>query len=63
MITPMMTKRQIIGKRVGIHSIVINCHSEKCDVYIERPSMWGNPYKVGKDGNIMDEEYEKEGKM
>lgn len=23
---------------------VVNCNVEKCDVYIGRPSKWGNPY-------------------
>ncbi len=30
---------------------VVNCKSENYDVYIGRPSKWGNPFKIGKDGS------------
>ena len=30
---------------------VVNIHAEECDVYIGRPSDWGNPFEIGKDGN------------
>ena len=26
-------------------------HGQKCDVYIGRPSKWGNPFIIGKDGD------------
>lgn len=29
---------------------VIHCKKESYDVYIGRPSIWGNPYSIGKDG-------------
>lgn len=29
---------------------VVHCKKEKYDVYIGRPSKWGNPYEIGKDG-------------
>lgn len=29
---------------------VVHCKKEKFDVYIGRPSKWGNPYTIGKDG-------------
>ena len=29
---------------------VVNCQIEDCDVYIGRPSKWGNPFIIGKDG-------------
>lgn len=29
---------------------VVHCKKEKHDVYIGRPSKWGNPYEIGKDG-------------
>jgi hypothetical protein len=29
---------------------VVHCKREKHDVYIGRPSKWGNPFVVGKDG-------------
>lgn len=30
---------------------VVHCKKEKYDVYIGRPSKWGNPFTIGKDGN------------
>lgn len=29
---------------------IVNCKKEPYDVYIGRPSKWGNPYVIGKDG-------------
>lgn len=29
---------------------VVNCNTESYDIYIGRPSKWGNPFKIGKDG-------------
>ncbi len=29
---------------------VVHCKRESYDVYIGRPSMWGNPFTIGKDG-------------
>lgn len=29
---------------------VVNCRSVCYDVYIGRPSIWGNPFEIGKDG-------------
>jgi len=29
---------------------VVHCKRDLYDVYIGRPSKWGNPFKVGKDG-------------
>lgn len=29
---------------------VVNIKYEECDVYIGRPSKWGNPFEIGKDG-------------
>lgn len=29
---------------------VVNCSRSRYDVYIGRPSEWGNPYVVGRDG-------------
>lgn len=29
---------------------VVHCKKEKHDVYIGRPTKWGNPYTIGKDG-------------
>ncbi len=30
---------------------VVHCQKEPYDVYIGRPSKWGNPFSIGKDGN------------
>ena len=30
---------------------VVHCKKEKYDVYIGRPSKWGNPFVIGKDGD------------
>lgn len=30
---------------------VVNIHQEDCDVIITRPSKWGNPYEIGRDGD------------
>lgn len=29
---------------------VVHCKKEKFDVYIGRPSKWGNPFVIGRDG-------------
>lgn len=29
---------------------VVHCKHEDYDVYIGRPSKWGNPFEIGKDG-------------
>ena len=31
-------------------TVVVNKRLEKCDIYIGRPSLFGNPFKIGKDG-------------
>lgn len=30
---------------------VVNVRTERYDVYIGRPSKWGNPFVIGKDGS------------
>ena len=30
---------------------VVHCKRDKYDVYIGRPSKWGNPFAIGRDGN------------
>jgi hypothetical protein len=30
---------------------VVHCKREEYDIYIGRPSKWGNPFKIGEDGN------------
>lgn len=31
--------------------MVVNIRTDKYDVYIGRPSKWGNPFIIGKDGS------------
>ena len=33
---------------------VVNCRTAKFDVYIGRPSKWGNPFHIGLDGSRED---------
>lgn len=33
---------------------VVHCKKEKYDVYIGRPSPWGNPYEIGRDGTRLE---------
>jgi hypothetical protein len=33
-----------------IPTTVVHCKKAKYDVYIGRPSKWGNPFSIGKDG-------------
>lgn len=30
---------------------VVNVRFKACDVFIGRPSKWGNPFKIGRDGS------------
>lgn len=30
---------------------VVHCRREKYDIYIGRPSKWGNPFEIDKDGS------------
>lgn len=31
--------------------LVVHCKRDRFDVYIGRPSKWGNPFLIGKDGD------------
>uniref|UniRef100_A0A6H2A497 DUF4326 domain-containing protein n=1 Tax=viral metagenome TaxID=1070528 RepID=A0A6H2A497_9ZZZZ len=31
--------------------LVVHCRRAKFDVYIGRPSKWGNPFNIGQDGD------------
>jgi hypothetical protein len=33
---------------------VVNCRFQEYDVYIGRPSKWGNPFAIGRDGTRED---------
>ena len=37
-----------------MHPLVVHCKKSKYDVYIGRPSKWGNPFEIGKDGTRED---------
>lgn len=41
--------------------MIVHCKKEPYDVYIGRPSKWGNPFTIGKDGtrNEVIEKYRK----
>lgn len=32
------------------HPLVVHCKRSACDVYIGRPSKWGNPFVIGSHG-------------
>ncbi len=34
-----------------MNKLVVHCKKSAHDVYIGRPSKWGNPFVLGKDGN------------
>jgi hypothetical protein len=34
-----------------MHRLVVHCKKSKYDVYCGRPSKWGNPFEIGKDGS------------
>lgn len=36
---------------MGIAGRVVHCRKEPFDVYVGRPSMWGNPFKIGVHGD------------
>jgi len=33
-----------------MHQLVVHCKRSKYDIYIGRPSKWGNPFNIGEDG-------------
>ena len=35
---------------MAIKTKVVHCKKDKYDVYIGRPTKWGNPFTIGKDG-------------
>lgn len=42
-------------------SRVVNLREESYDVYIGRGSIWGNPFKIGRDGGTREEVIQKYG--
>ena len=32
------------------HPLVVHCKKHRYDIYCGRPSEWGNPFEIGKDG-------------
>lgn len=39
-----------LSKRFKRKTSVVHCKKERFDVYIGRPTKWGNPFHIGKDG-------------
>lgn len=37
-------------KKISKPTTVVHCKKDEYDVYIGRPSIWGNPFKIGPDG-------------
>lgn len=35
---------------IGEFMKVVHCKKEQFDIYIGRPTKWGNPFSIGKDG-------------
>jgi hypothetical protein len=43
------------GSRIAMaHELVVHCKRAAHDVYIGRPSKWGNPFVIGRDGTRED---------
>lgn len=38
-------------KQLTNQKLVVHFNREKCDIYIGRPSRFGNPFRLGPDGN------------
>lgn len=53
-ISTIISIRAADAKRRMIREKVVHCRKEKFDVYIGRPSKWGNPFTIGKDGTRED---------
>jgi hypothetical protein len=48
-----MTRGKLFARHMGQQSKmtkVVHCKKSSYDVYIGRPSIWGNPFEIGKDG-------------
>lgn len=45
-----MRQKKIETNRQMNKTTVVHCKQAKYDVYIGRPSKWGNPFKIGRDG-------------
>lgn len=43
-----------ITERFFVTGRVVHCKREPFDVYIGRPSRWGNPFEIGRDGTRAD---------
>ena len=33
------------------HPLVVHCKKNKYDIYVGRPTIWGNPFVIGEDGS------------
>ena len=55
-------QKTALSKRIlKMNELVVHCKRKSFDIYIGRPSKWGNPFKVGKDGSreVVIQKYEK----
>ena len=43
--------RKVKERRRKRKTIIVHCKKDEYDIYIGRPSKWGNPFSVGIDGN------------
>lgn len=46
----LLTSFNFLGTVLGMATTVVHCKKSPFDVYIGRPSKWGNPFVIGKDG-------------
>ncbi len=42
--------KKLLDKKFDQLFSVVHCKKESYDIYIGRPSKWGNPFQIGKDG-------------
>ncbi len=49
MLFPMNILKYVVNVK-DMTTKVVHCKEEPYDVYIGRPSKWGNPFKIGRDG-------------
>ena len=40
----------MFNKEPIVKTRVVHCKKESYDIYVGRPSKWGNPFSIGKDG-------------
>lgn len=43
--------KESLAKNLKYSLLVVHCKQSRYDVYIGRPSKWGNPFQIGRDGD------------